>query len=75
MISGAISMLLSKEDRVWTDQVIRQYLHCLEGPLMSYVIDRVEDYWINNRRISKEEFYNHPEVKRFLLLKALKDLK
>jgi hypothetical protein len=43
---------------------------------MCFTINRAESYWLNNQWFSdKTDYYQQPEVKRYMLLKALKDLK
>jgi len=60
----------------WEHVYTNQYMHCVEGPIMCFTINRAESYWLNNQWFSdKTDYYQQPEVKRYMLLKALKDLK
>ena len=56
----------------------RHINHRLDGPVFIWHFktnDKTEAFYINGIRYRKEEYYNHPEVKKYMLLKALKELK
>jgi hypothetical protein len=70
-----ISKIDLKTEDIWKYVYNYQYLHSLEGPILTWIEHKRPTYYIKNEWIPNEEFYNHPEVKRHMLLKALKELK
>jgi hypothetical protein len=60
----------------WDRFFLNQYKHLLDGPFMFFISNKQEIYYIDNSCIVNPKlYYNHPDVKKHMLLKAIKELK
>jgi hypothetical protein len=71
-----ISNLKGPPDEVSFYVFQKQEFHSIEGPLYSSLITKLPRYWLYSMHIQTEKcYYSHPEVKKYMLFKAIKELK